>query len=131
MSKAGGRNALITSAMIVAGIRLWNQVRGKTKTPFQEWAIGWGATFFILSILSEAAPTAAGSLSLIVAVSDFLTNAVGLTTDLSGLITGTETSTLVDQPFGTGAGSNQTASTTTASTHKSTSPRESTKVGSS
>ena len=58
MSRAAGRNALLTSAMIVAGIRMWNQLRGKTKTPFSEWAIGWGATFFILSVMSEVAPTA-------------------------------------------------------------------------
>ena len=87
MSKAGGRTALMTSALIVAGIRMWSQLRGKSQTPFSEWAIGWGATFFILSLLSEVAPTAAGSLSLIVAFSDFLKNGVSLTTDISSIIT--------------------------------------------
>lgn len=121
MSKAGGRNALITSAMLVAGIRLWMQIRGKTKTPFQEWAIGWGATFFFLAVLSEAAPTAAGSLSLLIATSDFLINGVGLTQDITGLVSGTETSSdagFVANPF----------ASSTANTQKSNSPRESTKV---
>lgn len=92
MSKAGGRNALITAALVVAAIRIWMQVRGKATTPFTEWAIGWGATFFILSLISEAAPSAAGALSLIVVVSDFLKNGVGITTDISSLITSSEKS---------------------------------------
>jgi hypothetical protein len=135
MSKAGGRTALITSAMLVAGIRLWLQIRGKTTTPFSQWAIGWGATFFILSLLSEAAPSAAGSLSLVIATSDFLKNGVGLTTDISSLIGNTEavgspaTSPLVANPFGTGAGSNVASGFSVSNTQKSNSPRESTKVG--
>jgi hypothetical protein len=105
MSKAGGRNALVTSALLVAGIRMWMQLRGKTKTPFNEWAIGWGATFFILALLSEASMTAAGSLSLVVAFSDFLVNGVSLTNDISSAITsnekGTAGPTFVAQPFAT------------------------------
>lgn len=100
MSKDAGRGALITSAMIVAGIRMWMQLRGKTKTPFNEWAIGWGATYFILALISEVSATAAGSLALVVAFSDFLVNGVGLTTDISAAITGTEGgSTFVQAPF--------------------------------
>lgn len=103
MSKAGGRNALIISALVVGGIRMWLQVRGKTKTPFVEWAIGWGATFFLLALLSEASPGAAGSLSLIIAVSDFVVNGVSLTTDVNSLVTGAESpsSIFVPTPFST------------------------------
>lgn len=106
MDRAASKNALITAAMIVAGIRLWLQVRGKTKTPFNEWAIGWGATFFFLAVLSEVSPTSAGSLSLVIAVSDFLANAVNLTTDIESLIgnapgsnKSSGGSVLVQQPF--------------------------------
>jgi hypothetical protein len=102
MSGRGGRTALVTSAMIVAGIRLWTQLRGKAqKKPFSEWAIGWGATFFLLSLMSEVAPTAAGSLSLVIAFSDFLVNGVSLTNDISGLVTGAEQGqpVFVAQPF--------------------------------
>jgi hypothetical protein len=86
--------------MVVAAIRLWTQVRGKSKTPFHEWAVGWGALFFMLALLSEAAPGTANSLAILVAFTDFLVNGVNLTTDLSNIITGSETgNVLVDQPF--------------------------------
>lgn len=90
MSNQGARTALMTSAMLVAGMRLWMQVRGKTTTPFNEWAVGWGATFFVLSLVSEVAPTGAGMLAILVAFADFLKNGVSLTTDLSNVTTGAE-----------------------------------------
>jgi ABC-type uncharacterized transport system permease subunit len=100
VNKNSAKNLMLTSALIVAGIRMWMQVRGKTKTPFSEWVIGFGATFFALSLLSEVSPAGAGSLSLLVAVSDFLINGVSLTTDLSGLVTGAvKGNILVAQPF--------------------------------
>jgi hypothetical protein len=108
MKKAGGTGMLLTSAMIVAGIRLWMQVRGKTKTPFNEWAVGWGATFFFLALLSEVSPQAAGGLSLVVAFSDFLVNGVSLTSDLSSLTVGAEhTPILVPTPFAPTASTGQ------------------------
>jgi hypothetical protein len=120
MSKEGGRTALITSALVIAGIRMWAQLRGTAKTPFSEWAIGWGAMFFILSLVSEVAPGAAGMLSLIAAVSDFLQNGVSLTTDLSGLVTGASTGpVLVAQPFAATAAP-APASTTAPATAKVT-----------
>lgn len=81
---------VVTAAIIVAGLRLWMQVRGKTKTPFGEWAIGWGALFLILSLMSEAAPGGAGMLALIVVVGDVLANGATLMTDVEGAITGAE-----------------------------------------
>lgn len=120
MSKAGSKSALLTAAMFVAGTRLWMQVRGKAKTPFREWAVGWSATFFILSLLSEASPSAAGSLSLVVAFSDFLVNGVSLTGDLSKIVTGTEKGNLfVPNPFATQAASAKVSGT---APHKSTPP---------
>lgn len=104
MKKSGGQTALITAAMVIAGIRLWSQLRGKAKTPFNEWAIGWGAMFFTLALLSEVAPTAAGALAWIAVVSDFLQNGVSLTTDVSSIITGQEKGdTFVPQPFAPGS----------------------------
>lgn len=101
MSPAGGKRALVTAALLVAGIRLWMQLRGKTKTPFPEWAIGWGATFFILALMSEASPEAAGTLALTVVVGDFLMNGTTLLTDVTGSITTAEkgTPTFVPTPF--------------------------------
>lgn len=99
-----GRDGLITAALIVAGIRMWSQLRGKATTPFNQWAIGWGATFFMLSLIAEVSESAAGALALIIAVSDFLKNGVSLTTDVSNVVTGQATggasgSTFVAQPF--------------------------------
>ena len=100
MNNAGGRTALLTAALIVAGIRMWEQLRGKATTPFSEWAIGWGATFFILSILSEAAPAAAGALALIIVAAEFVTKGASLTGDISSAVTNTESSTpFVANPF--------------------------------
>lgn len=100
MTTQQAKSTLLTSAMIVAGMRLWLQVRGKTTTPFNEWAVGWGATFFVLSLMAEVVPTGAGMLALLVAVADFLKNGVNLTTDLSNVVTGSEGGpVLADHPF--------------------------------
>lgn len=116
MKADNAKSALVTAAMIVAAIRLWMQVRGKTKTPFIEWAIGWGALFFILSLVAEASPAAATSLAFIVVVSDFLKNGVSLTKDISSVVSGSESGNVfVATPF---------ASTSTANVSQSKSTRE-------
>ena len=91
--------------LVVVAIRMWMQLRGKTKTPFNEWAIGFGALFFILALVSEVTENGAASLALLVALSDFLINGESLTTDVSNLITNTEktsgnTPVFVATPFG-------------------------------
>jgi hypothetical protein len=91
---------VLTAAILVAGIRLWMQVRGKTKTPFAEWAIGWGSLFFFLALVSEAYPQAASSLAGTIVVGDFLVNGASLFEDLTGVVKGAETGPiLVDTPF--------------------------------
>lgn len=101
-----GKRWVLTAAMLVAGIRLWMQVRGKTKTPFAEWAIGWGVTFMFLALLAESYPAAAGPLAGTIVTGDFLVNGSSLFDDLTGLVTGaTGGSTLVADPFAATAGS--------------------------
>lgn len=90
ISSAGSRRTIVTVAVVVAGIRLWMQVRGKTTTPFGEWAVGWGALFFILSLYSEIAPQGAAMFSLIVATADVVKNGTSLFTDVSSVVTGAE-----------------------------------------
>lgn len=82
--------SLLTAAMVIAAIRIWTQMRGKAKTPFVEWAIGWGALFFILALLASVSPLAAAMLAWLVAIADFLTNGVSLTQDISTSITQAE-----------------------------------------
>lgn len=82
-----GQRMIVTAALIVAGIRLWMQMRGKTKTPFPEWAIGWGALFLLLSLGAEISPEASGMLALTVVVGDFLMNGTSLFNDVTSSIT--------------------------------------------
>ena len=108
-----GKRAIIFGMLVVVAIRMWMQLRGKTKTPFNEWAIGFGALFFILALLSEISENGASSLALLVALSDFLINGESLTTDVSNVISGSETSNspvFVPTPFA--ATTNSTAPTT-------------------
>lgn len=110
---------LLTAAMLVAGVRLWMQVRGKTKTPFDEWVVGWGVTFFFLSILAEAYPGAAGSIAGTIVVGDFLINGETLFEDLSSLTQGAETGQILSSdPFAASSSSSAPASSTVLDTGK-------------
>jgi hypothetical protein len=83
--------------MFIVAIRMWAQLRGKSKTPFREWLVGWGALFFMLTLIP---PAAGNSIAVMVAFTDFLVNGVELTTDLSNIVTGAEKgNVLVDHPF--------------------------------
>ena len=91
------RRWVISAALLVAGLRLWQQLRGTTKTPFNEWAIGWGVTFFAIALISEVSPQAAGGLAGTLVLGDFLVNGASLFEDMtSALSTGAG---FVDQPF--------------------------------
>ena len=85
-----GKPWVITAAALVAGIRLWMQVRGKTKTPFAEWAVGFGALFVFLALMAEWAPYAAGPLAGVIVVGDVLQNGASLFEDISTDVTGTD-----------------------------------------
>lgn len=97
-----GKNVVVTAAVLVLALRMWQQVRGTTKTPFSEWAIGYGALFFMLGLLAEVSAPLAGSVSVVVAGADFLQNGLSLTTDITSLIGGKAQpgqSGFVAQPF--------------------------------
>lgn len=95
-----GKPWVLTAAAMVAGIRLWMQVRGKTKTPFAEWAVGWGALFMFLAIASEFVPDAAGPLAGLIVTADVLANGASLFEDVSSVVTGADAgSVLTAEPF--------------------------------
>lgn len=99
-----GRGWIVTAAIMVAGIRMWMQVRGKAKTPFSEFAVGWSVLFFFLALVTEASPGAGAPLAMLVVVSDFLINGQSLFEDLSSLTTSAETTPiLTPQPFAAGS----------------------------
>ena len=84
--KSNKSGLIIVCALVIGVIRAWMQFRGTTKTPFVEWAIGFGAFFFIVSLIAGVSPEAAAALALLVTVADFLQNGVSLTTDISSVI---------------------------------------------
>lgn len=86
MSPGTARRTVVTVALLLAAVRGWQTFSGTAKTPFAEWAIGWGATFFFLALLSEPLPAAAGGLSLVIGVGDFLSNGAMLTSSLEGAL---------------------------------------------
>jgi len=96
---------VITSAALIAGVRMWMQIRGKTKTPFSEWVVGFGALFVILAVMAEWAPAAAGPLAGTIVVGDFLVNGASLFDDISSVVTGTETAAGSSTPVSKGGGS--------------------------
>jgi hypothetical protein len=105
----GGKRWVITAAVLIAGIRLWMQIRDKTKTPFSEWVVGYCALFFFLAIMSEGGrtwETAAASLAGIVVVGDLLTNGASLFEDVNTVVAGTEKGgqILTPTPFATPPG---------------------------
>jgi hypothetical protein len=104
-----GRRLVLTSAMLVAGLRLWAQLRGKTKTPFGEWAVGWGVVFFFIALISEAYPQPAGALAGIVVVGDFLANGAQLFEDMTAAISGG--AGFVAAPFGGASAASVNAAT--------------------
>lgn len=118
-----GKRWVITAAAVMAGIRLWMQVRGKTSTPFSEWAVGYGALFIFLALMAEWAPSAAGPLAGVVVVGDLLQNGSSLFEDVSTVVTGAEAggTVLAATPFAsTGATSTGSSSTATTTTSTST-----------
>jgi hypothetical protein len=95
------KQAVMTVALVVGGIRLWMQIRGKTTTPFSEWAIGYGVLVIFLAFLAEAYPAAAGPLAGTVIVGDLLKNGAGLFDDITAAIgqAGKGQSIFVSEPF--------------------------------
>lgn len=118
-----GKNGIITAAIVLGGMRLWLQLRGKTKTPFEEWFIGYGALFFVIALFSEASPGGASMFAWLVVLADFLENGESLTTDISSAIVQAEKpGSGSTQQLGSGTVGNQTASTPTQTTHPAPTP---------
>lgn len=99
------KKAIITVAIVVGGIRLWMQLRGKTTTPFSEWAIGYGVLIIFLAFLAESYPPAAAPLAGTVIVGDVLKNGAGLFEDITAAIgqAGSGQSIFKSNPFSPGS----------------------------
>ena len=90
MSKRGSERAVVISALVVFAIYFYRHLtEGTTQrnggtsqllgigTPANvgRFLTAWGAIFFGISILAEAAPSLGGSFAILVATGDVLTNA--------------------------------------------------------
>jgi hypothetical protein len=105
MSPEAAQEAVSTSAFIVAGVYFYrkftengstnqaSQLNSKTAVkqlagvggvpPMSHFLVGWGAAFIVLSLLAQVAPTFGGSLAILLATADLLTNGIQITRDIT------------------------------------------------
>jgi amino acid transporter len=98
MSRAGAERALTTSALVVFGVYFYRllteghsssgggvlQLGGRGAPPnVGRFITGWGFAFLVLAVITEAAPAFGGSLSILVAAGDVLSNADQVTRDVN------------------------------------------------
>lgn len=91
MGPEQARKWLVISALVVAGVwgyRRLEEGAGSIAT-FPEFVAGWGAVYFTLALVSEAAPRFGGAMSILIMVGDVLHNANpggtnGLLADING-----------------------------------------------
>jgi hypothetical protein len=75
VSPRGAQRAVVTSALIVAGLYGYLKWSGKDATPLSQFAVAYGAVFMILALGVEVAPAPAGAFAILVAVGDLLNHA--------------------------------------------------------
>jgi hypothetical protein len=89
VSKRGSEQAIVTSAVVVAGVYAYMRFSGKTTTSFASFGTAWGVVFFILALGSQAAPGAAGAFAILVATADLLANGQKLASTATSAISQT------------------------------------------
>lgn len=68
------KGIIVTTAIILGGMRVWLQLHGQTTSTFRQWVIGFGALMFGLAVLSEWSAAAAGGFALLIVVTDLIEN---------------------------------------------------------
>lgn len=108
MTEQGAERAVTVSALVVAGVYTYRRLSEGSGPPTQgskvkqlagqgapasvgAFITAWGAAFLIISIITEAAPGLGGSLALLIATADFLTNTEQVASDIQGKVTKTTT----------------------------------------
>jgi hypothetical protein len=109
MSRQAAERALVVSALIVAGTYTYRLVTeghassggnlvGIGAPPnVGRFITGWGFAFFVLAVITEAAPPLGGSLSILVAAGDVLANAGQVANDVNTKV-GAQTTPPVSGP---------------------------------
>ena len=74
---AQARKWVVISALVVAGAWGWRRLREGPEAvmQFPEFITAWGAVYFTLAMITEAAPRFGGSFSILIMVADLLQNA--------------------------------------------------------
>jgi amino acid transporter len=98
MSRQGAERAVTVSALVVFGVYFYRllteghstssggmlQLGGQGAPPnVGRFITGWGFAFFVLSVITEAAPGFGGSMAILVATGDVLGNAKQVTDDVN------------------------------------------------
>lgn len=117
MTEKGAEKAVVTSALIVAGIYAYRsliepnspkptggssrvqQLAGKGSPPtIGVFITAWGMTFLVISTIASAAPGLGGSLALLVATGDMIGNLGQLAADINKKVTAAPASGTVVTP---------------------------------
>jgi hypothetical protein len=100
MTRAGAERAVIVSSLVVIATysyRLLTEGHSSRPAPspikqligvgappnLGQFITGWGFSFFVLAVISEAAPQLGGALAILVATSDVLANFGQVATDVN------------------------------------------------
>src|SRR6185437_10085272 len=116
MSRSGAHRAVVISALVVFGTYFYRvlteghsssggSLLGVGSPPnVGRFITGWGFAFFVLSIITEAAPPLGGALSILVATGDVLANATQVTADVNKKLGSRQTQAALLQPLTASAG---------------------------
>jgi hypothetical protein len=106
MTSGQAERAVVTSAVVVAAVYAYRSLTEGTSTtasgasnllgigaPAQlgRFVTAWGFTFFVLSLLAEAAPGLGGSFAILAAVTDIMANIHEVGTQVNSITTATKT----------------------------------------
>lgn len=76
MNTDQARRYVVLSALVVGGVWAYRRYKEGPASVMQapEFLVAWGATFFVLAVLSEPAPRFAGMMAILVGTGDLLAN---------------------------------------------------------
>jgi hypothetical protein len=90
MNESQAQTAVSVSAVLVAGMYAYRKLtESKSSSSTGHFVIGYAFTFLTLAVIAQAAPAVGGTLAVLVATGDLLTNGTALFKDLNGALAAT------------------------------------------
>lgn len=96
MDKGTAEKWVVISALVVVAVygyrrlvepveqgNLKNIVGIGNPVPLAQFVTAWGFVYFVLAIMAEASPGLGGSMAILIATGDLLTNTQGITADIT------------------------------------------------